>query len=67
MDDRELAVVCTHVMTAIKKKQPEVLADSIAKLEATPWNHEVVQVLKAVTDSLDRIAYVESRANSKKK
>jgi len=54
MDDRERAVLATQVVTAMKQQQPQRLDGVIAALEATPWDLDVVAVLKAVRHELER-------------
>lgn len=54
MDDRERAVLATQVITAMKQQQPQQLDAPIAALEATPWDLDVVAILKAVRHELER-------------
>lgn len=54
MDDRERAVVATHVVTAIRNSDPAHLEPSIRQLSVTPWDQDVVAVLKAVRRELER-------------
>lgn len=48
MDDRELAVLCTHVSVAIKECSPRRLDPVIDELSGTPWNSDLLSVVKAV-------------------
>lgn len=54
MDERQRAVLATAVVTAIKAVDPQRLDPWIAQLQATPWEPNLVQVLKAVRMELDR-------------
>lgn len=54
MDERERAVLATAVVTAMKETQPRRLDPLIAQLEATPWDLDLVAVLKAVRYELER-------------
>jgi hypothetical protein len=68
MNDRELAVLCTHVVTAMKEESPRRLDPIIDELEVTPWNHEIAEVLKAVRYQIEReVTATKSTAKGKKK
>ncbi len=54
MDDRQRAIVATEVVTAMKQLQPRRLDPLIAQLASTPWDPDVVEVLKAVRYELER-------------
>lgn len=54
MDERERATLATHVVTAIKQQEPRRLDEPIAALATTPWDQDVVAVLKAVRCELER-------------
>jgi hypothetical protein len=54
MDDRERAVVATQVVMALRDHQPKRLDPVIDQLDGTPWDMDVVQVLKAVRHELER-------------
>ena len=54
MDERELAIICAKVLTAMRTGEPKVLDPVIADLEATPWYPEVAKVLGAVRSSLEK-------------
>ena len=54
MNDRELAIVATQVVMAMRDQQPRRLDSVIDELGATPWNIDLVQVLKGVRHELER-------------
>lgn len=54
MDDRERAVLATRVVTAMKQQQPRQLDEPIAALAATPWDQDLVSILKAVRCEIER-------------
>lgn len=54
MDERERAVLATAVVTAMKEAQPRRLDSVIEQLEATPWDLDLVAVLKAVRYEIER-------------
>lgn len=54
MDERERAVVATHVVTAMKNTDPSRLDPVIDQLDGTPWDLDVVAVLKAVRFEIER-------------
>lgn len=67
MDERESAVLATHVVTAMKKGEPELLTPIIEKLEATPWHPELVAIIKAVRCEVDRQKWAKKSKDSKGK
>jgi hypothetical protein len=48
MTDRELAVLCTQVSVAIKECSPRRLDTVVSELSATPWNTELLELVKTV-------------------
>lgn len=66
MDEREVAVLATHVTTAMKNGEPERLNPVISNLEVTPWYPEVLAVVKAVRHELERQKYAKKAADSKR-
>jgi hypothetical protein len=54
MDERDVAILATHVVTAMKNGEPERLTPVISNLSATPWYPEVLGVVKAVKHELER-------------
>lgn len=66
MDERESAVLATHVVTAMKKGEPELLTPIIDELEATPWHPELVAIIKAVRCEVDRQKWAKRETKKKK-
>lgn len=66
MDERERAVVATHVVTAMKNGDPSRLTPTIEQLSLTPWDEDVVVILKAVRRELDRQKHAAKSTKSKK-
>ncbi len=54
MGDRERAVVATYVVTAMREQKPAHLNPVIEQLAATPWDQDVLQIVKAVQRELER-------------
>ncbi len=54
MDERQRAVLATHVITAMKNQEPRRLDPVIAQLAATPWDLDVLEVVKAVRNEIER-------------
>lgn len=54
MDERERATLATYVVTAMKQQDPRRLDASIATLAATPWDQDLVAILKAVRCEIER-------------
>lgn len=61
MDDRDLAIVCARVLTAMRTGEPDVLVPVIADLRATPWYPEVAAVVDAVRSSLEKQKYAKRK------
>ncbi len=54
MDERERAVMATQVVMAMRDQQPRRLDPLIKQLAATPWNQDLLQIVKAVQHELER-------------
>ena len=66
MDERDIAILATDVVTAMKHGDPVRLDPAISKLSATPWYPEVLGVVKAVKHELERQKYAK-KSESKRK
>jgi menaquinone-dependent protoporphyrinogen IX oxidase len=62
MDDRDCAVLATHVVTAMKKVEPELLTPIINELELTPWHPELVAVIRAVRCEVERQKWAKNKS-----
>lgn len=65
MDSREVAILCTHVVTAMKNQDPNVLDSVIADLEATPWHPELAAVCGTVRNEITRQKHAKRDKKSK--
>lgn len=61
MDERELAIICAKILTAMRTGEPNVLDPVIADLRATPWYPEVAEVIDAVRSSLEKQKYAKKK------
>lgn len=61
MDDRDSAILATHVVMAMKKSEPDLLTPIINELELTPWHSEVVAVIRAVRCEVERQKWAKNK------
>jgi cobyric acid synthase len=66
MEERDIAILATHVVTAMKHGDHTLLDPVVANLSATPWHPEVLGVVKAVKHELERQKYAK-KSESKRK
>jgi hypothetical protein len=67
MDDRELAIACTHLSVAIKQCDPRRLDSVIDELSMSPWSHEFLQALKTVRHALEIEKHATRNKSSKRR
>lgn len=65
MDERQRAVVLTHMVTAMKKLEPARLDPVISELSLTPWDSDVAALLSAVRSEIERQKFQSAKSKSK--